>query len=213
MKELYVNWNEDELFLHLKENPKIEAEFYRRYKRKVKWILRGYRLNSGEREDLIQEGMIGLFNAIQNYDPVRGNKFSTYSQVCIRNKINTALRSIISTNRKEESTEDMDDIGVPRDVHSPEDSYFLGEVSDKIERLVLDLGDLDKQILIRYLEKKTYVQIGKELAISTKKVDNILMKIKSGLAKKINESQLDLPQSKWGSRLKDSLHKGLSNEN
>lgn len=212
MSEHYQEWTDDELFLHFREDPKIEQEFYNRYKQKVKWMLLKYKIDTGRREDLIQEGMIGLFNAIQTFDISRGNKFSTYSQVCIRNKINTALREMISTHNKEESTEDMDGLGVSSDVWDPEDSYVIGEVSDKIQSLLLNLGEVEKKVLICYLDKKNYSQIAKELAISTKKVDNVLMKIKAGLAKKINEGQLDLPRSQWNGRLKDSLHKGLSNE-
>jgi RNA polymerase sporulation-specific sigma factor len=58
---------------------------------KVKWLIKNYRLNSNEREDLIQEGMIGLFSAINTYDKSRRIKISTYAQVCIKNRITNAL--------------------------------------------------------------------------------------------------------------------------
>jgi RNA polymerase sporulation-specific sigma factor len=209
-KRDYKELSDEELFDLIGKDKKAQNEFYFRYKEKVKWFLSKYRLDSLQREDLIQEGMIGLFNAIDTYDKSKGIKFSTYSSVCIKNRINNALGSLWNVNKKIDSSgKDLEEV---TEEHNPEDDVMIGEVSEKIEQAVLNLADIEKRVLSMYLDKKTYQEIALSLAISTKKVDNILMKIKSKLGEKIKQSDVLLTKGKWSNKLKNSIHRGLSDE-
>ncbi len=201
--------SDEELFDLLEYDKKAEEEFYRRYKIKVKWLIKNYRLNANEREDLIQEGMIGLFSAITTYDKSRGIKISTYAIVCIKNRINNTINSMWKRNRKENGGKDVEEITTDE---TPEDDMILREMTDKIENAVISLGRLEKDVLELYLSKKTYRQIAKELDISTKKVDNIMMKIKTRLAMKLDSSAIEIDEDRWRDKLKNSIQRGLKDD-
>lgn len=200
---------DEDLFDRLKGDKKAEEEFYRRYKNKVRWLIKNYRLNPSEREDLIQEGMIGLFSAINTYDRQRGIKISTYATVCIKNRINNAVSALWKRSRKENVGRDVEDITTD---DTPENDMILREVTDKIESAIVKLAPLEKQVLELYLNKKTYRQIAKELDISTKKVDNIMMKIKARLAMKLDSSAIELDEEIWSDKLKNSIQRGLKDD-
>ena len=185
-KNFYRILTDDELFVLLSTDRNAEAEFYRRYKIKVKHLLRSYRLNSLEREDLIQEGMIGLFRAIQTYDPSRGIQFSTYATVCIRNRILGSLDLLWHHKKNIDQNRDIEEIVSAR---NPESDTIEQSVSDFLREAVEALEGLEKEVLDRYMEGKSYKTIAGELAISTKKVDNILMKIKAGLSERIRRRE------------------------
>ena len=183
-KSFYKILTDDELFALLKNDKNAENEFYKRYKVKVKSFLRHYKLNALEREDLIQEGMIGLFHAIETFDKRKGFKFSTYSNTCIRNRIYNALDSLWQHKKKIDNERDIEEIVSNSD---PENSSIQTELSENLESAVSKLNDLEQKVLDRYLDNKSYKDIAGELEISSKKVDNILMKVKSKLAKFLNE--------------------------
>ena len=181
-KNFYKILTEDELFTLIKNDKSAEGEFYRRYKIRVKWLIKNYRLNTLEREDLIQEGMIGLFQAIQSYDPQKGVKFSTYSGTCIRNRILNSLNELIRHRKAVDVGRDMDEI-IAR--HNPEAEMIDSDRGELLKQATESLTPLEKQVLDGYLLKKSYKLIAKELEISDKKVDNILVKIRGKLAKLI----------------------------
>jgi RNA polymerase sporulation-specific sigma factor len=184
-KSFYKILTDDELFVLLKNDKNAENEFYKRYKIKVKSFLRNYKLNALEREDLIQEGMIGLFHAIETFDKKKGFKFSTYSNTCIRNRIYNALDYLWQHKKKIDNEKDIEEIVSNND---PESDSIQTELSENLETAVANLTDLEQKVLDRYLNNKSYKVIAGELEITSKKVDNILMKVKSKLAKYLNET-------------------------
>lgn len=186
IKKNYKLLSDEDLFKLLRASRRAENEFYRRYKNRVKSILRKYNIQSLDREDLIQEGMIGLFHAIETYDKKKGAKFSTYANVCIRNRILNALSSYWQHRKNIEREQDVEDIV---SIESLEYDSIQSEYSDWLKRGVQNLSVLEQKVLERYLSRKSYKMIAEELEISTKKVDNILVKIKSKLAMYAEESQ------------------------
>jgi RNA polymerase sigma factor (sigma-70 family) len=116
------------------------------------------------------------------------------------------LRSCGNANKKENVGKDVEEITAD---DNPEDDAILREVTDKIEDAVINLATLEKQVLSLYLNKKTYRQIAKELDISTKKVDNIMMKIKARLAMKLDSTSIDIDEDRWSDKLKNSIQRGL----
>lgn len=200
----------DEALLDLIGKEKeAESEFYRRYKVKVRWLIRKYRLNPAEREDLIQEGMIGLFSAIATYDKEKAAKFSTYAGVCMRNRISNALSAQWSQSKNLDDRHDVESIVTE---HTPESSALLSEAGERIRSVLLSLSELERELLSLYLDKKSYQEIADELDISPKKVDNTLMKIKGRLAREFEGQTPDFQGEAWEIRLKNSIQKGLNHE-
>ncbi len=170
---------DDELFKLIKNDKNAENEFYRRYKSKVKSILYKYKIFPIERDDLIQEGMIGLFQAIETYDEARGVMFSTYANVCIRNRIKNALDFFWQHRKNIDKDQDIDEIV---SVSNPENDTIITEYSEFMKRGLKNLNELEQKVLERYIENKSYKTIASELEISSKKVDNILVKIRLKLS-------------------------------
>lgn len=208
--EQYKDLADEELLEIIKADKNAENEFYERYKNKVKYFIRKHRLNSLEREDLIQEGMIGLFNAIETFDKSKGVKFATYASVCIKNRIYNSVNSMWTRKKNEGFLGEDEEVAME---FSPEEDVIIREISEDLKNAILKLGKREKKILELYLDKKSYQEIASSLDISTKKVDNILMKIKNILAEKVGKKELDLKGEYWDDQLKNSIHKGLEDEN
>jgi RNA polymerase sporulation-specific sigma factor len=178
-KNTYKTVSDDELFGVLEKDKKAENEFYRRYKIRVKSFLKNYKLNPMEREDMIQEGMIGLFHAIQTFDKEKGFQFSTYSNACIRNRIYNALDKYWKHRKKIDAGKDIEEMVAKSD---PENDTIRMELKESLKSGIASLTELEQKIVREYLERKSYKQIAEELAISSKKVDNILVKAKTKLS-------------------------------
>ena len=204
----YVQKSDEELIRILNSSKAAEHEFYRRYRVKILWMIKKYRLDNLEREDVVQEGMIGLYYAIQTFDDSRGFKFSTYASVCIKNRVKNTLSALWRSSSKRDESFDVEEAAT---VESPEEEALIKERSATIERAVKSLGEIEKYTLSLYLEKKSYREIAKELAISSKKVDNILMKVKAKLARQVR-SDLSFDGEHWNTVVKQSIHRGLSDE-
>lgn len=206
---IYVSKSDEELLKLVKVSKAAEHELYRRYRIKVAWMLKKYKMSRLEREDVIQEGMIGLFYAVDTFQEEKQFKFSTYASVCMRNRINNALSRLWSIRQHTDGYRDIEDLVMDSD---PLQDVLLTEVSSDLEQAVLELDAQEKQVLDMYLDKKSYAEIGTELAISTKKVDNILMKLKAKLSRKLGSASIDFSSRRWNQVLRDSFHKGLHHE-
>ena len=97
MKSVYTTQNptaDEALWSLAASGDRIAEEaLVMRYNRLVRVCARPYFLAGGDSEDLIQEGMVGLLNAIREYDPGKGSSFRTYAETCIRNRILSAIRA------------------------------------------------------------------------------------------------------------------------
>ncbi len=167
-----------------------------RYARLVRIFVRPYFLTGGDSEDLIQEGMVGLLQAVREYDPLRGASFHTYAELCIRNRVYSAIRA------------------AARDKHTPLNRYIsfehpqLQELTDRSiarvfsknddpETLLLQkeahvellgtiqdcLSDHEKTVLVLYLQGLSYSEIATEISCSVKSVDNAVQRIRRKLAR------------------------------
>ncbi len=206
---IYSSKSDEDLLKLLNYSKAAEHEFYRRYRIKTAWFIKNYKMSQLEREDIIQEGMIGLFYAVDTFKEEKEIKFSTYASVCIRNRINNALQRLWRIKKQTDGSQDVEDIVISSD---PLDDVLLQEVSSSLEQAVLELDEMEKTVLALYLDKKSYQDIAKELAISTKKVDNILMKLKSKLASRVSHASIDFSSNNWNQTLRDSFHRGLQHE-
>lgn len=160
-----------------------------------------YFLIGADRDDIIQEGLIGLFKAIRNYDKDKLTSFKSFAEICITRQIITAIKSAtrqkhmplnsyISLNKPvyEEGSEktllDMMDCGR---IVDPLEVYISREVVDSMESKILEvLTDLELEILNHYVEGKSYEEISKDTNRETKSIDNALQRVKKKLEKCFN---------------------------
>lgn len=172
-----------------------------KYKGMVRALSRPLFLMGGEQDDLIQEGMIGLFKAIQTYDASKGAGFETYANLCISSQIysaieksnrkkNIPLNSYISIYSPEYSNEEgnseggfiINKISVDWE-KNPEEIVIRKETANSLlGRLYGKLSTMEKQVLDLFLKGLTYQEIAKQLEKSPKTIDNALQRIKGKLA-------------------------------
>jgi RNA polymerase sporulation-specific sigma factor len=173
-----------------------------KYKNFVRTKARSYFLIGADHEDIVQEGMIGLYKAIRDFKEDRLSSFRAFAELCITRQIITAIKtatrqkhiplnSYISLNRpiyEEDSDRTLLDV-ITEDVPSnPEEMLIDREDLSVIEgRIGAMLSDLEKQVLVRYIEGKSYVEISEEMNRHVKSVDNALQRIKRKLQKLLDE--------------------------
>ena len=166
------------------------------YKPLVNKIARSYFLTGGDIEDLVQEGMIGLYKAIKNYNAEKNASFKTFANTCIKNQIQSAVRVASSEKNMVLSTalpietyqitnEDDDEIEIvlPSSAPLPDENFENKERFKKItKQIVTSLSQLELKILLSYLKGFNYEEIANANNISKKSVDNALTRIKNKLS-------------------------------
>ncbi len=169
-----------------------EEQLIERYSRLVRACSRPYFLAGGDNEDLFQEGMLGLLSAIRQFDPDRDTSFRTYAELCIRNRLYTAIRSAqrfkhtpLNESVSIESPQfDESRVIAPGTFRDPEELIILRELTDEI---VLgssaSLSRFENTVLGYYLEGSSYGEISRKTGKSVKSVDNAIQRIRKKLAK------------------------------
>lgn len=166
------------------------------YKPLVNKIARSYFLTGGDIEDLVQEGMIGLYKAIKNYNTEKNASFKTFANTCIKNQIQSAVRvasseknMVLSTALPIESSQPLDEeddeieIVLPSPEPLPDENVENKENFKTItKQIVSSLSNLELKILISYLKGFNYSEIASANNISKKSVDNALSRIKNKLS-------------------------------
>lgn len=132
-----------------------------------------------EADDLMQEGLLGLLNAIRTFDPQKGTPFSAYSNVCITNKMKTAL---FKSNRSAIPVDEADEQLIPADLSDPESILLEKEKSLELDHEIRALlSENEWQIFRLFLQGSTYFQMARQLNISPKTVDNALQRVRRKL--------------------------------
>ena len=167
-----------------------------KYKNFVRTKARSYFLIGADHEDIVQEGMIGLYKAIRDYKAERLSSFRAFAELCVTRQIITAIKtatrqkhiplnSYISLNKpiyEEDSDRTLLDVITEEGVSNPEDMLIDREDLSLIEgRIGQMLSDLEKDVLVRYMEGKSYVEIAGEMNRHVKSIDNALQRIKRKL--------------------------------
>jgi RNA polymerase sporulation-specific sigma factor len=164
------------------------------YKGRVKKLARAYFLVGGDSDDLIQEGMIGLFKAIRDYDIQKGKgNFTAFADMCITRNMQTAVKTALrnkhralneslSLNNETENEEEFINYIIDEHAANPLDVLLKDEQSRDFKAKVQnDLSKLEKKVLHEYLEGHSYSEIAARLNKSVKAVDNTLQRIKKKL--------------------------------
>src|SRR4051812_26245634 len=164
-----------------------------KYRNLVRSKVKSYFLVGAEREDLLQVGMIGLWQAIVDYKPAKATSFPAFAKVCIHRHIITAIKaatrqkqlplntslSLEVPSEDEFSDWNMSDILQSDDTMDPEDLVLAREDTKAREELLQQiLSEFEWRVLSGYQLGKSYREIADELRCKTKSVDNALMRIK-----------------------------------
>lgn len=167
----------------------------KKYKSLVNQIARSYFLTGGDMEDIVQEGMIGLYKAIMHFKNTKSASFKTFASTCIKNQVQSAVRVASSEKNKVLSSaipiidqlnsdeEDEKEIIFPSDLPSPDEKLIekesLKEIMTKIKET---LSSLELKVLSLYLKGYSYNEIAKISNLNKKSIDNALTRIKNKLS-------------------------------
>lgn len=142
-----------------------------------------------EKEDLIQEGMLGFISAVYAYDESSSASFSTFAGHCIRNRIISAVRVISSRKRipLELTVPLQEKQDSPSPELTPEESFISQKEAERISRIIdKELTEKERAVLLRYLQKKSYRQIAEDCSCTEKAVDGTLQRIRKKLREKLS---------------------------
>ena len=172
-----------------------EEALVKRYHRLVRAITRPYFLAGGDRDDLLQEGMMGLMKAVREFDPQKDASFRTFAEVCIRNRMFSALRA--ASREKHRALNQSISMEAPFfDSNSyasvsghaasvnPEELYILRENAERdFIRISQQLSSLERKVLSLYLEGMTCGEIAQALNKPAKSVENAIQRIRRKAAR------------------------------
>lgn len=198
MEQMGLEHLTDEEIADLAKHGNVEALEYliNKYKNFVRAKARTYFLIGADREDIIQEGMIGLYKAIRDYRCDRQASFRAFAEICVTRQIITAIKtatrqkhiplnSYISLNKPvfdEESERTLGEVVTTDKASNPEDLFInqenLLDIESTMHRI---LSPLEQEVVALYLEGKSYVEIAQQLNRHVKSVDNALQRVKRKL--------------------------------
>ena len=166
---------------------KLEEFLIDKYKVMVRKKAHAMFLIGGEQEDLIQEGMIGLFRAVRDYRPSKNASFATFASLCVERQIYKAieisgrqkhrpLNSYISLSEENSPLKNTEDTKQ----QNPEEIIIDRESTNLMQEKIKErLSPFENQVLRAYLEGKDYHQIARQMEKSPKSIDNALQRIRN----------------------------------
>ena len=170
------------------------ADLVRKYRGLIRYKARSYYLVGADRDDIIQEGMIGLYKAMRDYDPTRQASFHSFADLCVTRQIITAVKSATrrkhsplngyvslsrSTSMEEDGERLLSDILAAKGVCDPADIVVAAWETDFIRSGVADaLSPFEARVLTLYTNGRSYQEIADVLGRHTKAVDNALQRVK-----------------------------------
>lgn len=219
---------DEEVVLDAKDNDNEDALVYliNKYRNFVRAKARSYFLIGAEREDIIQEGMIGLYKAIRDFRNDKLSSFRAFAELCVTRQIITAIKtatrqkhiplnSYVSLNKPiydEDSDRTLLDVLSGSKISDPEELVISREEFIDIEEKMGEiLSDLEWKVLMSYLDGKSYQEIAVELTRHVKSIDNALQRVKRKLERYLDNRSDDLDIRGVYKSLA-SLNKELQNE-
>jgi RNA polymerase sporulation-specific sigma factor len=171
------------------------VELLERYRGFARAKARSYFLVGGDREDIVQEGMIGLYKAVRDYADGHGASFRSFAELCITRQILTAIKT--ATRQKHAPLNTYVSFDRPHDDdpgRTVGDSLAVEVTADPLERIVEDddlrqlqhtfddvLSGLETEVLQLYVDGCSYQEIAQQLGRRVKSIDNALQRIKRKL--------------------------------
>ncbi len=207
MKEDYRQYSDEELLIRLRDGEGGITDYIMdKYKNLVKSKAKSMYILGADNDDLIQEGMIGLFKAVRDYDSGRDASFSTFADLCVSRQMYTAVQasrrqkhiplntyiSLYGTAGTDHDGEEEELVNVlaAHSLQSPEEVVIDKENVDRLEKTIeKELSGFEKQVLDLYMTGMGYQQIAKVLGKDDKSTDNALQRIKTKLKKVISKER------------------------
>ncbi len=204
-RHAYKEQKDEELIeLVQKGDTYAQEHLLNKYKSLVKTRARTYFLIGADTEDIIQEGMIGLYKAIRDFQREKNTSFRAFAELCINRQMITAIKmstrqkhiplnSYVSLNRpvfEEESHETYMDLLMGGEILNPEVLLIGREDKHFMEaQIVKMLSDFEKRTLLLYLRGKTYYEISGIVGKSEKSIDNALQRVKKKIEKYLEQKK------------------------
>ena len=196
---------DEEIALKAKEGSSIAQEYIiTKYENFIKAKSKSYFLIGADKEDIYQEGMIGLYKAIRDFKYEREVTFKSFAELCITRQIITAIKTAtrqkhiplntyVSLNKpiyEEDSERTLLDVIDGLKITDPE-ALLIGkeEVADIEEQIKKVLSELEMEVLNSYLDGKSYQEIAQDLDREAKSIDNALQRVKRKLERSFNEKK------------------------
>lgn len=183
--------SDNELVALAKTDAEALDAVFARYKKMLVSIGRSYFLVSGDNDDVMQEGMIGLFKAINTFNDEY--VFSSYAYRCIKNSILTAIKRANTDKNKPlinyislsgSDDDDIDKMFILKDLnYNPETTVINKENEKELkEKILTNLTSLEKNVLAKFLDGYSYEDIAKDLSKDKKSVDNAIQRIRKKIS-------------------------------
>lgn len=207
-KDLFIDFEEkaeEDIVLEAKDgNTRAQEYIISKYENFVKAKARSYFLIGADKEDIYQEGMIGLYKAIRDFNSEKSNTFKGFAELCVTRQIITAIKTAtrqkhiplntyISLNKpvsEDESDRTLLDIISSIKITDPEELLISQEqkkyIEDEISKV---LSELEMEVLQSYLDGKSYQEIACDLDRHAKSIDNALQRVKRKLEKCLNNNK------------------------
>ena len=206
--EAYENMVDEEIVMLAKDGDSVAEEYLiYKYRSFVKVKTKSYFLIGGDKDDIYQEGMIGLYKAIRDFRPNKLSSFRAFAELCITRQIITAIKtatrqkhiplnSYVSLNKPmydEDSDRTLMDVLSTIKISDPEELMISNEETCKIQNKMSEvLSDLEMEVLTDYLDGKSYQEIACDLDRHAKSIDNALQRVKRKLEKFLEEESQEL---------------------
>ncbi|MFZ5634550.1 MAG: RNA polymerase sporulation sigma factor SigH [Bacillota bacterium] len=196
---------DEDIVEYAREGDDVALEYLiNKYKNFVRAKARSYFLIGADREDIIQEGMIGLYKAIRDFRMDKLSSFRAFAELCITRQIITAIKtatrqkhiplnSYVSLNKPiydEDSDRTLMDVISGTKITDPEELIISREEFDDIEEKMGEiLSSLEWKVLMSYLEGKSYQEIAEDLKRHVKSIDNALQRVKRKLERYLEKRE------------------------
>ena len=206
-EDKFNNMKDEDIIEEVKTGNKKALEFIiTKYKELVNMKVSKYFIIGAEKEDIVQEGLIGLFKAIKGYEGDKQNSFKTFANLCIERQLITAIKtsnrqkhmplnSYLSLNLQAYEEDDTTLIEILKNnlLEDPLDTITKQEYYKNVEtQISKSLSIFEKQVLQRYMQGESYTIIADRLDAPIKSVDNAIQRIRKKALKNIVEDDIPL---------------------
>ena len=208
-EQIYKRAKDEELVLMAQNGDDAAQEYLLdKYKSLVRAKSRAYFLIGADTEDIIQEGMIGLYKAVRDYNEEKNASFRSFAELCVNRQMITAIKA--ATRQKHQPLNSYVSLNKPVYEEESEQTYmdFLQSSSDSLlnpealligqenksfleDQMVKNLSSFETRVLILYLQGRSYFEIAHVLDKPEKSIDNALQRVKKKLEKFLEEKNLD----------------------
>ena len=205
----YSNLTDEQTISQIKQGDKEALSYLlQKYKDLVNIKISKYFMIGAEKEDILQEGMIGLFKAIKDFNPEKQNSFKSFANICIERQLITAIKSsnrqkhmplnsylslnMAAYDNNEEDSVELIDTFNSKTIEDPLETIMKKEYYKEVENAVnKSLSKFERQVLEQFLKGESYVRIAEKLDSPVKSVDNAIQRIRKKAIKNMFDNNLD----------------------